>query len=279
MNQPLTVFGRGQVPDPSLVGKLGETIAALGTPGFAPALDGMLGGVARFDLTCIFAYPAGRGPVLLHDGLKGVGTSQAMVNYLKGTYLLDAVYFACSQGKAPGLYRLRELAPDAFFVGEYYNSWEVHPCISMASGSLDEEICYITAIGDAPAAYSLMRSNGSGMFGNAEFEQLRALTPIVGELLRQHWREPPWHTEPRRAGRDQAALEDAFQSFGKGELTARETDICRMLLRGHSTTSIAASLGLAEGTVKNHCKHIYARLNISSRSELFRRFLNHIFAA
>jgi DNA-binding CsgD family transcriptional regulator len=31
--------------------------------------------------------------------------------------------------------------------------------------------------------------------------------------------------------------------------------------------------------VKNHCKHIYARLNISSRSELFRQFLNHIFAA
>lgn len=278
MNQPLTAFGRGQAIDPSLVGRLGQAIAALGRPGFPAALDDLLGSVARFDLTCIFAYPAGRGPVLLHDGLKSVGTSQAMENYLKGTYLLDAVYFACSQGKAPGLYRLRELAPDAFFVGEYYNSWEVHPCISMESGSLDEEICYIASIGDAPAAYSLMRSNGSGQFSNTEFEQLKALEPIVGELLRQHWREPPWHAEPRRSGRDQAALEDAFQSFGKGELTARETDICRMLLRGHSTTSIAANLGLAEGTVKNHCKHIYARLNISSRSELFRRFLNHIFA-
>jgi DNA-binding CsgD family transcriptional regulator len=279
MNQPLTAFARAQPLDPALIGRVGHTIAAMGKPEFAPALDDMLSTVARFDLTCIFAYPAGRGPMLIHDGLKGVGTSQAMENYLKGTYLLDAVYFACSQGKAPGLYRLRDLAPDAFFVGEYYNSWEVHPCISMASGSLDEEICFIAPIGDALAAYSLMRSNGSGPFSDAEFERLRALEPIVAELLGQHWREPPWHAEPRRSGRDQAVLEDAFQSFGKGILTARETDICRMLLRGHSTTSISTTLGLAEGTVKNHCKHIYARLNISSRSELFRQFLNHIFAA
>lgn len=279
MNHPLQALGRSQSFSPTLIGKVGQAIAALGTPGFASALDDVLGGVAAFDLTCIFAYPPGRGPVLLHDGLRGVGTEQAMENYLKGTYLLDAVYYACSQGKAPGLYRLRDLAPDAFFVGEYYNSWEVHPCISMASGSLDEEICFVAPIGGAPAAYSLMRSNGGGLFSESEIAQLRTLEPIVAELLRQNWREPPWRGETSRSGRNQAVLEDAFQTFGRGELTARETDICRMLLRGHSSTSIAANLGLAEGTVKNHCKHIYARLNISSRSELFRRFLDHIFTA
>lgn len=265
-------------PEPTSIERLGHAIGALGSPGFAPCLDAFLADSVRFDLTCMFAYPAGRGPVLLHDGLRGVGNAQAMENYLKGTYLLDAVYIACSHGKAPGLYRLRDLAPDAFFVSDYYNSWEVHPCISMESGSLDEEICFIAKAADTLVAYSLMRSNGSGAFSDAEIDQLRSLEPVVTELIGQQWREPAWQLEPRRPERDRAVLEDAFQSFGRDVLTARETDICRLLLRGHSTVSIAHSLGLADGTVKNHCKHIYTRLNISSRSELFRMFLNHIFA-
>lgn len=261
-----------------MIEQLGRAIAALGSPGFARSLDEFLSGLVRFDLTCIFAYPTGRGPILLHDGLGGVGNEQAMENYLKGTYLLDAVYIACSHRKAPGLYRLRDLAPDAFFVSDYYNSWEVHPCISMESGSLDEEICFIARAADTQVAYSLMRSNGSGAFSDAELDQLKAVEPVVIELISQQWREPSGQLEQRRPERDRAVLEDAFRSFGRDVLTARETDICRLLLRGHSTTSIAHSLGLAEGTVKNHCKHIYARLNISSRSELFRMFLNHIFA-
>ena len=263
---------------PSVIERLGHAIGALGSPGLALCLDAFLSELVGFDLTCIFAYPTGRGPVLLHDGLRGVGNEQAMENYLKGTYLLDAVYIACSHGQAPGLYRLRDLAPDAFFVSDYYNSWEVHPCISMESGSLDEEICFIAKAADTLVAYSLMRSNGSGAFSDAELDQLRSVEPIVVELIGQQWRQPTWQLEPRRHERDRAVLEDAFQSFGRDVLTARETDICRLLLRGHSTLSVAHNLGLAEGTVKNHCKHIYARLNISSRSELFRLFLNHIFA-
>lgn len=278
MNRPLSQISDLGSTDQPLMGGLGQAIAALGTPGFAAALDRLLGQVVTFDLTCMFAYPAGRGPVLLHDGMCGVGTPQALDNYLKGTYLLDAVYMACSQGMVPGLYRLRELAPDAFFVSEYYNSWEVHPCISMESGSLDEEICFICRAGETPVAYSLMRSNGSGCFSDHELDLLRPLEPVVRELVAQHWRDPDWRADSRRPERDRAVLEDAFQSFGHGVLTARETDICRLLLRGHSSASVAHTLGLAEGTVKNHCKHIYARLNISSRSELFRLFLNHMFA-
>lgn len=264
-------------PEPTANDRLGQAIATLGSANFAASLDAFLSHGVRFDLTCVFAYPAGQSPVLLHDGLRGVGNEQAMENYLKGTYLLDAVYIACSHGVAPGLYRLHELAPDAFFASDYYNSWEVHPCISMESGSLDEEICFIARTADAAIAYSLMRSNGSGAFDDAEIGQLRTLEPVVTQLICQQWRDPTWQTEHHRSERDRAVLEDAFQTFGRDVLTARETDICRLLLRGHSTVSVAHNLGLAEGTVKNHCKHIYARLNISSRSELFRMFLNHIF--
>ncbi len=49
-----------------------------------------------------------------------------------------------------------------------------------------------------------------------------------------------------------------------------------MILRGHSSLSISLHLGIAEGTVKNHRKHLYFKLGISSQSELFHLFVNFV---
>lgn len=52
-------------------------------------------------------------------------------------------------------------------------------------------------------------------------------------------------------------------------LTARESDICRLILQGHPTAGIAAVLGISPGTVKNHRKRMYRKLDITSERELF----------
>ncbi len=54
--------------------------------------------------------------------------------------------------------------------------------------------------------------------------------------------------------------------------------VTQLILRGHSTHSVSALLGIAEGTVKNHRKSIYAKLNIASQQELFSLFLAHVLA-
>jgi hypothetical protein len=41
-------------------------------------------------------------------------------DYQCGPYLLDPFYLACTRGQAPGLWRLRQFAPDHFYLGEYY---------------------------------------------------------------------------------------------------------------------------------------------------------------
>ena len=43
-----------------------------------------------------------------------------------------------------------------------------------------------------------------------------------------------------------------------------------------SSDLVGLSLGIAEGTVKNHRKHIHAKLGISSQAELFALFLRHL---
>jgi DNA-binding NarL/FixJ family response regulator len=43
-------------------------------------------------------------------------------------------------------------------------------------------------------------------------------------------------------------------------LTGREVEIVRLLAGGFSHREIAAALGLAEGTVKNHVSNVLAKL-------------------
>jgi DNA-binding NarL/FixJ family response regulator len=68
-------------------------------------------------------------------------------------------------------------------------------------------------------------------------------------------------------------MELAFERFGQDTLSPREQMVVQLILRGHSAHSIARSLEIAEGTVKNHRKSIYAKLGISSQQELFSRFI------
>lgn len=257
---------------------LPSLIRAIGTDRFAPALDDALRGVASFDISCIFSYTLRARPQLLHDGLNQVSTPAVMASYLNGTYLLDAVYDACRRDMPTGLYRLSALAPDQFFEGDYYNSPEFHPCISMETGALAEEIVFFTRVGDAYIAYSLLRQRGHPPFSPPEFTALQSTATTVVALMESQWRgRLPAIGDAERKDPKDAQLSQAMDTFGGDVLTARERLIASMILRGHSTVSIAANLGLSEGTVKNHRKHIYAKLQIYNQSGLFSLFIKHIF--
>ena len=51
------------------------------------------------------------------------------------------------------------------------------------------------------------------------------------------------------------------------QFTKREQSIVRLILKGFSNTQIANSLGISENTVKNNISRIYAKANVTSRSE------------
>ncbi|GAA3292390.1 hypothetical protein GCM10020218_067220 [Dactylosporangium vinaceum] len=56
----------------------------------------------------------------------------------------------------------------------------------------------------------------------------------------------------------------ARRQFG---LTDREEDVMRLLCEGLSNASIAHQLRLTEKTVKNHLNHVFAKLQVRSRTE------------
>ena len=69
-------------------------------------------------------------------------------------------------------------------------------------------------------------------------------------------------------------LEMAFENFGKSILTKRETELTRLMLRGHSVKSAAWEMRISPDTIKMHRKNLYAKLNISDHPDLFALFIS-----
>jgi DNA-binding CsgD family transcriptional regulator len=61
--------------------------------------------------------------------------------------------------------------------------------------------------------------------------------------------------------------------FGHG-LTPREKEIVGLVLEGHPSATIAKRLDIGRGTVKNHRRRLYDKLDITSERELFLLYLD-----
>ena len=66
-----------------------------------------------------------------------------------------------------------------------------------------------------------------------------------------------------------APAEDWQARAEAAKLSKREIEILSYLGRGHSSMYIAEQLFISESTVRTHAKHIYAKLGIHSKEELF----------
>lgn len=71
-------------------------------------------------------------------------------------------------------------------------------------------------------------------------------------------------------------FDEAVSTFLRGRLTAREREIVRLMLSGHSIDDIAVQLRITRGTVKNHRGRLYRKLGLLYERQLFSLFLDHL---
>lgn len=66
------------------------------------------------------------------------------------------------------------------------------------------------------------------------------------------------------------------RTFGRWDLTHAERDIAIMLIKGLSMAEVAEARSSKEKTVRQHATNIYAKANVSNRSELASYFIEDL---
>lgn len=66
---------------------------------------------------------------------------------------------------------------------------------------------------------------------------------------------------------------NTYKSSKKYDLSVREVDVLRLLVKGHSTKIIAATLFISYETVRSHLKNIYNKLHVNCGKEAIAKVL------
>ena len=130
------------------------------------------------------------------------------------------------------------------------------------SGQLPPTII-LTTFDDDQLVLAGLKSGAKGyLLKDVSLEQLVDAVKTVaagGSLVK------PAVTERLLSGLSQMHTE--FASLDRPDpLTERETEILRLMAGGYSNKEIANSLGVAEGTVKNHVSNILSKLGVRDRT-------------
>jgi DNA-binding CsgD family transcriptional regulator len=259
---------------------LGEIIDSLDSEDFLERLVGQLDRLVAFDLAAMFVYRGRSRPLAVYDNFDLAGARQGITAYVESSYVLNPFYQAYLKGIGAGVYRIRDLAPDAFFESEYYKSYRALPRASEEIGFITdgwpegmEEAIIVFALDDGEVGeLGIYRDLAGGGFSDGELSTLAAVEPALGAIFRKYWAA----AAGSRASPPDSRVDDAFASFGEATLTDREREVARMILHGHSSESICFNLGISLGTVKTHRKNAYAKLGIGSQSELLSLFLQSL---
>nr|WP_010131112.1 LuxR C-terminal-related transcriptional regulator [Microbulbifer agarilyticus] len=214
-------------------------------------------------------YHSGNAPEIVHHRLLANEQPSTQVDrYIEGAYLFDPFYRAVMDDEKQGLFFLREVAPDAFSHTEYFRKY-------YREANLGDEACYLVLGRNgriASLSIGRARDLGSGRFNDQETAVLHSLTPVVENILRK------WMASYETAESGQESfgkrLDSALENFGSSRLTNRECEVLHLTMRGHSIKSMAERLDASVDTVKTHRKNIYAKLDVTSQSELFYLFIS-----
>jgi len=194
-------------------------------------------------------------------------------SYSDGPYIIDPFYNAFASGVSAGCYRLKDFANEDYSKIDDYREF-----LSEIAGPLDE-IGLIWPLDDQTAAHiCLYRFAGVSDFRPEHVEAMQITSPIVETVMRRAWQEkfaPADGEKPSRTNYHEN-VSRLFEQFGKSVLTVREAEIAKFLIKGFSAQEIGNMLGVSAGTVRNHMKKIYLKLDVSTQAELCALFIEDL---
>lgn len=247
----------------SEIDALARCVDLIGLPEFPEALCHLCCALCDADTVLLTAFFEESKPAQLYSNHSGETDEEALRLYLDVAYLLDPFYALFRQRPGDRIAMLGEIAPDDFRNSEYFLKF-------FKAFQLEEECGLLLEIGASGALFFSFGARAAG----AELvpERLRTALPLVAALARRHWTVLSPES-PDGSGRMAAHLEASFEAFGTSVLSPRESEILKMILKGHSSKAIARVFENSPETIKVHRKRIYTKLDVASQGELLSIFL------
>ncbi|MEM6375873.1 MAG: helix-turn-helix transcriptional regulator [Pseudomonadota bacterium] len=259
-------------PVPELLAELARLVEMAEGPLFCETLAAFLQGQSGYDSALFTLLFRDAAPCRVYDNLDVAIGTDLIEAYLGGAYLLDPFYTLFQERSEDFVAPLEHCAPDDFKRSEYWRKFY------RDTGLLDECGLLINLSPEAALLISLGSRSEAIKPDARVWRQLEALLPMIAVLSRRAWPNPTSEgakTAPQ-IGRH---IERAVDAFGRSVLSAREAQTLQLILRGHSSKSIARILGNAPETVRAHRKRVYAKLGVASQGALFSAFLDAVSAS
>lgn len=280
--------GGGEVISPEGQGAeeqaLAKAVLAIGSSEFVSSALDYLRSTAPFFGAFLVILDGRRPPLHVYDNVRAEKRAEVIDRYLDGAYLLDPFYALYLERPGNRVVRLPEVMPDRFQHSDYFKRYY------SATNLSDEVAVFIELAPSRYLFYSIGRRLDERRFRGREIENLRRVLPVFAALNQRHFglahlrgpgipqaqapREASLHADAPRLLEEGQSVSAALAAFGSEELSNREQEVAGLILKGHSSESIARLMGISRGTVKIHRKNLYRKLRISSQSQLFARFLH-----
>lgn len=236
---------------------LASVVSALGGPGFSRCLHDYLRGHVPAGL--LFAYvirPDGDGATHLLTETMSIRmrarAKEAARTYASEDFRTDGTLASIAAGVTIRLQHARDFE-DIRFRQRYFDNFGMREEISMIE-SEGSEILYVGVC----AAH----------FREDEHDFMRQQAPLILALMWKH-RELAEATAANAERPSDGEQMHAMLLDHPCGLTDREAQICVLVTRGYTTEAIGLNLGISPHTVATHRKKAYAKLRVSSASELF----------
>lgn len=232
---------------------LADVIGAIGTPDFVPQVAQALCRFGGFEHSAAFLHRPRDGGEVLSEDFTRIGCRAGIENYARRTYRINPMLAA---QRSAGALRARDFANVAL-----RRDRAVLPFLVR---SPEEELGYRTLGWPERQEEVCLYFKGWGGLVELGFYRERGRKAVPEPMI----------AALNALGRPLAAAFERHEALRgatpwRASLTARELEVCELLLRGCSSETIALRLAIGRYTVKDHRKQIFRKLGVGSLAELF----------
>jgi DNA-binding CsgD family transcriptional regulator len=242
-------------------------VAASDSRAIAERLVALISITVSNDGASLLAFHKDASPEVLAHSLPPATRRHFLDRYLAGPYLLDPLYQMALSDDKPTMCRFRDTQPDRFRASQFYRQY-------VERTHLVDEMDFLWEV-SSTSTLVIVAGRTKNRYSRSERNRLRVIEPIVLAAMQRVWDERE-HVPDERHRDIHQRLTECYEHFGDDVLTQREREITQLLLRGHSTKSVARRLEIAPGTVMVHKRNLFSKLGVKSQLELFSRFIEEL---